>query len=515
MSNRWPVDREDSGEIREDDQLLETGQPSPAAQPRMGGETLATPSEGLEPRAQVQKRVIIVGGGIAGLVAGFELLRQGHEPLILEAQHRVGGRVYTMRDFAPGLYIEAGAMRIPRVHDLTLEYCRLFGLELRPFVMRNPHTLVHLAGQAMTMEEASREPERLPFELAEHERGRTWEEMWADAVRDVVALFEQEGESAWDRIYADYDQYSIQEYLELKGFSPGAIELYGVMSFREQNMEAAVVEQFREILGRAFENMQEIVGGTDLLPRAFYRQMPHHVRFGAVVTALEQDEHSVTVHFKTRSGRFSVPGDFAIVTVPFPVLRDIEVRPALSREKQRAIRELNYNASTKIVFQTKSRFWEREPYGIVGGTTATDLPIRRIVYPSFSDPEEERGMLLASYTWAQDALRWGSMGEGERIEQALEDVAKIHPEIVEEFEVGASHAWYSDPFAGGAFALFEPGQQSRLQSAITRTEGRIHFAGEHCSLWHAWIQGALESGIRAAREIHEAPAAMTPELDKA
>src|SRR6266542_6027900 len=124
-------------------------------------------------------------------------------------------------------------------------------------------------------------------------------------------------------------------------------------------------------------------------------------------------------------------------------------------------------------------------------------------------------MLLASYTWGQDALRWGSMGEGERIEQALEDVAKIHPEIEDEFEVGASHAWFSDPFAGGAFALFEPGQQTELQEAITKSEGRLYFAGEHCSLWHAWIQGALESGIRAAKDIHQAPAALTSRLDQA
>ena len=115
---------------------------------------LKTPSEGLESIPQVPKRVIIVGGGVAGLVAGFELLRQGHDPLILEAQKRVGGRVYTLRDFAPGLYAEAGAMRIPRVHDLTLEYCRLFGLELRPFVMGNPRSLVYLDGQRLTMGEA-------------------------------------------------------------------------------------------------------------------------------------------------------------------------------------------------------------------------------------------------------------------------------------------------------------------------------------------------------------------------
>jgi monoamine oxidase len=123
-------------------------------------------------------------------------------------------------------------------------------------------------------------------------------------------------------------------------------------------------------------------------------------------------------------------------------------------------------------------------------------------------------VLLASYTWGQDAARWGAMDEAMRIEQALEDVERIHPRIREEFESGASHAWYDDKYAGGAFALFEPEQQTKLQDDITRPEGRVYFAGEHCSLHHAWIQGALESGIRAARQIHEAPLPMSPQASE-
>jgi monoamine oxidase len=278
------------------------------------------------------------------------------------------------------------------------------------------------------------------------------------------------------------------------------------MSFRESNMNAAVVEQLREIVGKSFEDMQEIAGGMDQLPVAFYEQLKPFVRFGAAVTAIQQSPDSVTVHYKSATGKFSVRGDYAIVAIPFSVLREIEVLGTpFSRDKQRAIRELNYNASTKILFQTRHRFWQQQD-GIVGGTTVTDLGIRRICYPSFSDPAEERGVLLASYTWGQDALRWGAMSAEDMIEQALEDVAQIHPEITSEFEVGAVQDWYGDTWARGAFALFEPEQQTRLQPSIVQPEGRIHFAGEHTSLYHAWIQGALESGIRAAKEIHEAPA---------
>jgi monoamine oxidase len=111
--------------------------------------------------------------------------------------------------------------------------------------------------------------------------------------------------------------------------------------------------------------------------------------------------------------------------------------------------------------------------------------------------------MLASYTWSEDAQRWGSLTPADRIEQALEDVAQIHPQVLDEFEVGATHMWHHDEFAGGAFALFDPGQQTLLYREIIAPEGRIYFAGEHTSLHHAWIQGAIESGLRTASEINK------------
>jgi len=248
--------------------------------------------------------------------------------------------------------------------------------------------------------------------------------------------------------------------------------------------------------------MQEIVGGMDRLPNAFYREIGDRVRFGAEVHAIDQDGDGVTIHFKTEAGRYSERGDYAIVTLPFSVLRQVEVMTPFSRGKQRAIRQLNYSASTKILFQVRERIWEAQD-GIYGGATVTDLPVRRLNYPT-PDPTTSRGVLLASYTWDQDAARWGAMDEETRLEEALDDVSRIHPGIRDVYEVGASHAWYDDRYANGAFAMFEPGQQSQLQEVIVAPEGRIHFAGEHCSLYHAWIQGALESGLNAARAIHEA-----------
>jgi Monoamine oxidase len=239
----------------------------------------------------------------------------------------------------------------------------------------------------------------------------------------------------------------------------------------------------------------------DQFPNAFYQHLAPHVRLGAHVDAVTQAAGSVTVHFRTRAGTDSVTGDYAVCTIPFGLLRHVDFRPPLSRAKYRTIRQLNYNPSAKIFLQVRHRFWESTD-GILGGTTTTDLPIRRMVYPSHSNPDDQRGVLLASYTWGQDAARWGSLSEEQRISLAIRDVAKIHPEIVREVEGGSSHVWHNDPWAGGAFALFEPGQETALHNDIIVPDGRVHFAGEHCSLQHAWIEGALESGLRAAQAIY-------------
>jgi monoamine oxidase len=459
-------------------------------------ELAEVPRGGLGPGAS-KKSVLVIGAGMAGLVAAHELARAGHHPVVLEAQQRVGGRIHTLRSFAPGLYAEAGAMRIPATHTLTLEYCRLLGLSLRPFVTQNPRGLVYVGGLRLPAGEAHEHPERLPYDLPE---GKHPDDLWEDAISDIRQLTTTRGEEGWGLVAARYDQYSLYEFLRSKGWSEGAIEAFAVLNFLESDLHHAVLEILREDLGDAYRNMSEIAGGFDQLPNALYRHLEDHVRLGAEVVAFDQDDESVTAYVRSGVHRYQVQGDFMICTLPFSVLRHIEVMKPFSAEKQRAIRQLPYHASTKILFQVRRRRWE-EVDGIYGGGSVTDLPVRRLNYPT-PDGSTSRGILLASYTWGQDALQWGAMDEETRLEEALDDVARIHPWIREEFEGGASHAWYGDRWARGAFALFAPDQQTQLHQAIIRPEGRIYFAGEHCSLYHAWIQGAIESGLRAALEIH-------------
>jgi monoamine oxidase len=458
---------------------------------------------GLPPTASPGKKVVVIGAGMAGLTAAYELRRAGFEPIILEAQQRVGGRVCTLREpFSDGLYAEAGAMRIPKAHDLTMGYVDKLNVQVAPFTMGNQNAYYHLHGKRIRIKDANANPDVLGFEVAPHERGKTAAQLWADCLKPLMQMLEEHGSAAWPEIVARYDQYCTREFLEASKWSEGAIEMFGLLADQEALMNASFLELFREEAGNYYTNMVEVVGGMDHLPRAFLPELRGHIRFGARMTAIDQSADSITVHYETAAGPAQVSGDYAIITIPFAALRHVEILKPFARAKQKAIRQLHYDASAKILFQCRRRFWEDDD-GIFGGGTITDLPIRVVFYPDHHR-ETGRGVILASYTWSEDAQRWGSLSPADRITQALDDLAEIHPQIKTEFEVGTSKMWHDDEFAGGAFALFDPGQQSLLYEQIIAPEGRIHFAGEHASLAHAWIQGAIESGLRVAHEIHRA-----------
>ncbi|MGG1661793.1 flavin monoamine oxidase family protein [Brevibacillus sp. NRS-1366] len=465
------------------------------------------------PKTPSPKHIVIVGAGMAGLVSASLLKEAGHQVTILEGSERIGGRVFTLRSpFYRGEYIEAGAMRIPSTHQLTLEYISKFRLPMNEFMNITPNDLIYVNGIKTRRWVYEQDSDVLRFPLASNERGKTADELAQLAVKPIVDFINQDPAKHWPIVIKKYDKYSMDTFMRDNPVGPslstGAINMIKVMSGFEGFPELSFIEILRDfILFTPTTQFYEISGGFDKLPRAFLPQLKENIYFNCKMTKITQHDNYVTIAGTQTitSEPFQITGDLAIITIPFTALQFVKVEPysSFSFPKWNAIRQLHYVASTKIGLQFSHRFWEEN--GLYGGQTVTDLPIRLSWFPSH-DFGQAGGVVLASYTWEDDALPWVSLSKEEQVMEALKNLADIHgDQVYKSFVTGAAHNWSLHPFAAGAFAMFKPLQESELSPYISTPEGRVHFAGEHASDYHGWIQGAIQSAIRTASAINGIP----------
>ena len=451
------------------------------------------------------RRIIVVGAGLAGLCAAYQLTRAGHDVVVLEAQRRAGGRVETLRDFAEDLRGEAGATRIPDHHHFALKYVKAFGLELDPF--RPPGAAIyHLRGRRLAVKPGDK-PE-WPLELTPDERALGLAGMMEKAYGGLVSRIRDAASPHWvpPEGLRKYDGFTFTELLRQQGLSEDAIHLRraatGAWDDTAHGEGDSALRRLRTLALETGTTYYTIRGGNDLLPRAFALGLADKIRYGCAVVRIERGrDTALRVLWREGGDPQSLSADRVVVAVPFSLLRRIEVVPPFSEEKTRAIHELSYGSSTKVFLQTRTRFWAREG---LDGFGYTDLHEYMQVWELGHTQPGPRGLLVA-YTKFAGARELDALDEEGRVATATSAVAKVHPDLPREFEGGRSKSWDQDPWARGAFAILRPGDVMRLEPHIARAEGRVHFAGEHTSPWlGGWMHSALESGERVAREINEA-----------
>ena len=347
-----------------------------------------------------RKKVTILGGGMAGLTAAYELERLGHEVKLIEAQNRVGGRVITWRPSKNSSYHELGAMRIPSTHDYTHYYIYKCGLKLRTFVNHHddPDGFYFIRGINTTRADSLNKlvSDAQYSGLSDRERkmildaslpiglmaplGETANQVRKDP-DSLRALF---GKGAPTPFITKLESQTIYEYLREKLDTELAVELVGVVTGLEVWWDKAVTMLLRdEVSQHGSTGLQEIVGGMDLLPNTLLEKIENRVdfEFGREIVGIHNKSGRIQiVHRAVEDIEDVIREDCEIVlcTIPFGVLRRIETT-GFSPGKMRAIRGLTYASSTKVLLLCKERFWEKN-YGVFGSGSQTDLINRQIYY---------------------------------------------------------------------------------------------------------------------------------------
>nr|XP_025712153.1 LOW QUALITY PROTEIN: L-amino-acid oxidase-like [Callorhinus ursinus] len=469
--------------------------------------SLVTAQEGLH-ISPLPKRVVVVGAGMSGLAAAKTLQHASHQVTILEASHHIGGRVSTFRNEEEGWYNELGPMQIPKSHRLVHTYVKKLGLKLNKFIAYDGNTWYLIKGQRYRTREVQDNPEVLGYSMSPTERGKSPMNLF---YQSIAKLKENLNNFNCGHLLSFYDSYSTKAYLVKEGeLSEGAVKMIGTV----MNEDSGYYKSFLESLWSSFifsksNNFSEVTGGFDQLPKALSASLkPGTIHLGSNVETVVRDGPEVRVSYQVGKSRWALntlTADFVIITASAKATRLITFKPPLSPDKTEALRLVHYTSATKVILACEEPFWERD--GIRGGVSVTDRPSRYIYYPSHSFPSG-KSILLAYYTVDDDSLFFTSMTHEQMEDVVLEDLAAVYQIAKDELPricpSSVAKRWSLDPSTMGAFTEFTPYQFIDYSQELFKPEGRIHFAGEHTSLPHGWIDTAINSGLQAARNIQAA-----------
>jgi len=437
------------------------------------------------------KRILILGAGAAGLVAAYELKAAGHEVLLIEATARAGGRVRTLREpFSDGLTAEAGAGRFPPHHQLTFHYIRKFGLRTVPFY---PTTGLdtYLIGGRRLLAPRGQDPQMsdVPLRLTDEERRLGFSGLYAKYLGEPARAYGPDWDGTHPEEAASLGGIGFYDYVRRRGGSHDAARYLSIGFERD-----SALDMIRDASGHDVPMLYKIEGGNDQLLQAFARDLREQILYGVPAVRIASSRQGVEVTVERRDGPQVIHGDRLICTVPFSVLRRIELAAPLSEAKRQAIRRSTYGHVTRLFLQMRRQYWAAEG---ANGFASFDQPLE-MWHPTHDQPDA-RGILVG-YSYERLAREYAALTPKARVARFLGLAEKVHPGARSHCEAGFSWSWHEQPFQRGAFLLTLPGEFARFFEPAGREEARIHFAGEHTSPWPGWVQGALHSGLRAARE---------------
>ncbi len=471
--------------------------------------------------------VLVLGAGLAGMLAAYELGKAGYKVNILEYNMRPGGRNWSIYggdtitelggetqqiDFAKGNYVNPGPWRIPYHHRTILHYCKAFGVALEPFIQMNQQALVHSStafrGKPQRYRDLAADWDGNVAELlgkAIDNKGLNSTMTAEDGDKLKVALRE------WGYLDKNMKYVRGDKSAKRRGYdrprgggADGAPIPSTPLDFKEilDSKIWAVIAQHMDEDHQM--TMFQPVGGMGMIGKAFGRQVADKIRFGAKVTKIDQSNNAVTVTYTdVASGQVATAkADYCVCTIPLGILSQIDLDA--STGLRAAIAAVPYSNSVKIGLEMKSRFWEADDEEIYGGISFTDRPINMISYPSGGLHSAGPAVILGAYTFGPASYKFAGMTPEGRIAAALDQGAVFHPgKYKENFTAGASWAWSRSPFTLGCCAQWNEDTRKAHYQTLVQVDGRIVLAGEHASYIGCWMEGALLSSLDAITRLHQ------------
>ncbi len=450
-------------------------------------------------RAQNRHDVIVIGAGLAGLNTALLLQAEGLNVQVIEGRKRVGGRVLSLRN-VPG-NPEAGGTSMFPGYARMLDAAQRYGVELidiTPRVRYFGQRELVLDGQVVSPTQWPAHP-RNPFPEP-LKKIMPWQ-YFAAMTRGNNPL---NSTDAWvDPQYAAED-ISVHQWLASKGASNAAIEL-GFNTNISHGFTAHDVSMLMMWFVAAFTQLQIEVapegvfgfvakGGNQSIPEAMAGALSEEVHFDRNVVGIRTGSDPAEVHCADGT---VYRGDFVVCSLPFSVLRQLDMDPVFEGQQAEAVNTLPSQLINQVHMIAKRPFWEDDG---MAAAMFTDGPAGGILAERNGDDPADITSLTA---WVRgiEAARLDRLPPGEAAKAVVRTIEEIRPAAKGQLEVLGYKSWYLDPFAAGDWAYWQPGQITRFANAMTQPHGKTHFCGEHTAVSNRGMEGAMESGERVALEI--------------